>query len=329
MAFIPIVHASRADRPDESDTVHAAEAIAASLARLGHRTDIVAIDLDLSALERLATRRPVVVFNLVEAMRGDAALAHLAPAVLEHLGVAFTGAGAAACMTTLSKLLTKQTLAALGLSTAPWWTGEVKIPADETVIVKSVWEHASFGMDTGSIVSGDAAADEIARRQARFGGTFFAERYVPGREFNLALLEEDGRPRLLPIQEIVFDALPPGRPHIVDYEAKWEETSEAYRHTPRRFGVEAREPALAERLKRMALECWRAFGLAGYARVDVRTDASGEPFILEVNVNPCLTPDAGFVATAAQVGLSYDETVARILKAAAPFSEEIPSCSVS
>jgi D-alanine-D-alanine ligase-like ATP-grasp enzyme len=126
--FVPIIHASHADRPDEADTLHAAEAIAAALQRLGYRSEVVALDLDLSALERLAARRPHAIFNLVEAMRGDAALAHLAPAVLEHFALTFTGAGSAACITTLSKLMTKQVLAAQGLPTADWWMEGQAVP---------------------------------------------------------------------------------------------------------------------------------------------------------------------------------------------------------
>jgi D-alanine-D-alanine ligase len=113
----------------------------------------------------------------------------------------------------------------------------------------------------------------------------------------------------------VFD-LPEGRPHIVDYEAKWDSASHAYHHTPRRFGVEAREPALAEALSRTASAAWKAARLNGYARVDFRVDAAGRPLVLEINTNPCLAPDAGFVATAAEAGMSYDALIARIVSAA-------------
>ena len=91
-----------------------------------------------------------------------------------------------------------------------------------------------------------------------------------------------------------------GRPRIVGYDAKWTSDSEAYVGTPRRFGLENDEPALAAELVKLAKSCWDLFGLAGYARVDFRVDREGKPTILEVNVNPCLNPDAGFAAAAAQ-----------------------------
>lgn len=314
--FVPVIHAAQPDRPDEADTLVAAAAVHEALLRLGHDSEIIALDLDFSVLERLVARGPHAVFNLVEAVRGDATLAHVAAALLEHLGLPFTGAGLAAHLSTGSKLMTKEALRARGLPTPPWWATGERVPETERVIVKSVWEHASYGMDLHSVVPGARAAAEIAAREARFGGRFFAERFVAGREFNVGLVAGGAGPEVLPVQEICFDALPAELPRIVDYAAKWDADSVAYHGTPRRFGLESREPELAAQLGTLAMDCWRAFGLGGYARVDFRADESGAPFILEINTNPCLTPDAGFVATAAAGGMAYDALVARILSAA-------------
>ena len=77
-----------------------------------------------------------------------------------------------------------------------------------------------------------------------------------------------------------------------------------------------RRAALAANLEKLAKSCWDLFNLAGYARVDFRVDADGKPTILEVNVNPCLNPDAGFAAAAAAAGLSYRDLIGRIIDAA-------------
>jgi len=68
------------------------------------------------------------------------------------------------------------------------------------------------------------------------------------------------------------------------------------------------------RLAGLAQACWGLFGLSSYARVDFRVDPAGEPFILEVNVNPCLSPDAGFAAAAQAAGLSYAGTIGQIVE---------------
>ena len=139
---------------------------------------------------------------------------------------------------------------------------------------------------------------------------------VEGREFNLSLLEERGRASVLPIAEIVFEDWREGRPRIVGYDAKWTSDSEAYVGTPRRFGLETTEPALAANWRSSPNPAGTCSALAGYARVDFRVDREGRPAILEVNVNPCLNPDAGFAAAAAQGGLSYRDLIGRIIDAA-------------
>jgi D-alanine-D-alanine ligase len=315
--FVPIIHgAPTAGRPDEADTRRNAEAIAGALERSGYASEIHEIDLDFSALERLAGREPHAIFNLYESTRGDCSLSLLPCAVLDHLGAPYTGGRTEAYVLTLTKTLTKRALRAAGLPTPDWWpTGEGAAGAAR-VIVKSDSEHASFGLDAGSVVAGRDAAAEIAARQARYGGRFIAEAFVEGREFNLALLETACGVEVLPVPEIVFEGFPEGRPKIVDYEAKWEEASAAYKGTVRRFGLEAREPKLAARLKDLAHGCWDAFGLDGYARVDFRVGADGEPTILEVNINPSLAMDAGFPAAAAEAGIRYDRVIAQIVEAA-------------
>lgn len=207
----------------------------------------------------------------------------------------------------------KRRLREAGLPVADDWRADLAL--DGLFIVKSEDEHASYGMDGGSIVTSDRVAAEIKAREQRFGGRFFAERYIEGREFNIALLERGHSLAVLPVPEIRFDGLPEGRPHIVDYAAKWQEDSPAPHDTPRRFGLETTEPALADRLSALARDCWHLFGLRGYARVDFRVDQAGEPFILEVNNNPCLSPDAGFQAAAAEAGIDYDALIEAIIEA--------------
>jgi len=179
-----------------------------------------------------------------------------------------------------------------------------------------VWEHASLGMDDSCLVRGATPAMVAARLHAfadRMGGECFAEEFIDGREFNIGLLAGPQGTEILPPCEIVFGDFPPDKPRIVGYQAKWKADSFEYRHTTRRFDFDAADAPLIEEMKRMSLQCWESFGLAGYARVDFRIDSEGNPWILEANANPCLSPDAGFAAMLARAGLTYDQAVARIL----------------
>jgi D-alanine-D-alanine ligase len=177
--------------------------------------------------------------------------------------------------------------------------------------VKSVWEHASLGIDDDSIVGAAAVPGLLERRRAVHGGRWLAEAFVPGRELNVALIASAGGVRVLPPAEIRFDAFPPGKARIVGYAAKWQAASFEYAHTPRSFDV---EPALAKALETTARACWQAFELEGYARVDFRVDAAGKAWVLEVNTNPCLSPDAGFAAALDTAGIPFAEAVSWLIE---------------
>jgi D-alanine-D-alanine ligase len=112
---------------------------------------------------------------------------------------------------------------------------------------------------------------------------------------------------------MLFLGYPAGKRRIVDYAAKWDAGSFEFRNTVRRFEFDAADHALLARLVDIAMACWRLFGLRGYARVDCRVDAAGLPWVLEVNVNPCLSPDAGFIAAAMQRGLDLVAVIQRIV----------------
>jgi len=314
--FIPVLHAATTSRPDEVDTLVAAEAVAGALSRLGFATTIIGLDADLAELETLPSRRPLLAFNLVDAVNGDGRLAPFVPARLDALGLRYTGCGTSAWLDTLSKVATKLRLVRAGLPTPAWSADGAGLDAEARVIVKPVWEHGSLGLDEASVMRGADAAQAIAERNLRWKTEHFAEGFIEGREFNLSLLEGPSGVTVLPIAEIVFEGFEDrAAPRIVGYDAKWAPDSEAYIGTPRRFGLERDEPELAARLSQLALAAWALFGLNGYARVDFRLDDEGQPSILEVNMNPCLTPDAGFAAAAQETGLGYEEMIGRIVEA--------------
>jgi len=316
----------------EQDVLVQADAVARALAELGHAPVRVAASLDLSRvrddLERVA---PDVVFNLVESLGGSDRLSYLATGLLDGLGYRYTGSPTEALFPLGSKLAAKRRMRAAGLPTPDWIeAGDARSgsPASETrpssgprdaCILKPVYEHASFGMTSASVVRAEglgALQGRLAVEQRRLGTVLFAERYVEGREFNQSLLDGAAGPQVLPPAEIDFSAFPPAMPRIVDHRAKWEAESFEYDNTPRRFDFPPSDRALLAELGNLARCCWRLFGLRGYARVDFRVDGGGRPWILEINANPCLSPDAGFAAALQRAVISFSEAVERILEAA-------------
>ncbi|MBN2233403.1 MAG: ATP-grasp domain-containing protein [Deltaproteobacteria bacterium] len=319
---IAIVHdrIAAAAAPDVADVLVQAAAIDQALVRLGHTTVCLGCDLDLTKIRRrLEAAGAEMVVNLMESIEGHGRLIHLVPFLLDVLGLPYTGVGAEAMLLTSNKLLAKEWLAAAGIPTPPWVTADqVRLtdPLPTTWIIKSVWEHASIGLGEHSLVGSTDPAivqEMLPARAGALGGVCFAEGFVAGREFNLSLLAGAAGPQVLPPAEIIFEGFSEVQPKIVDYRAKWEEDSYAYQHTPRCFDFAADDQPLLQSLTDLARRCWECFGLAGYARVDFRVDAEGHPWVLEVNANPCLSPDAGFAAALERAGIAFDEAVGRLV----------------
>jgi len=307
--------------PDEQDVLVEVDTVQQALTTLGFAPVAVPLTLDLEAVRRrLLHLRPAFIFNLVESVEGLGRLIHLAPALYESLGLPYTGAGSEAMYLTSNKPLAKRLLAAAGIATPegvePATQGLATPLFAGPYIVKSVWEHASIGIDESSVVEDARKVAAVARkRQRRFGGEWFAERFIDGREFNLSLLGGPDGVELLPPAEMLFRDYPQGKRRIVDYAAKWHAGSFEFCNTVRRFEFDEADRPLLARLEDVAKACWRLFGLSGYARVDFRVDGEGRPWVLEINVTPCLSPDAGFAAAAARRGLDLAAVLRRIIAA--------------
>ena len=299
------------DRPDTADTLVQAEEIAACLRSLGHETLTTPYPWGHD-FQTFLLFEPDLVFNLVEDVPEGPEQLHSIARYLDQRRVPYTGAGTEALRLLGNKLAMKAVLRKVGLPVAP---GLGETPEDARLIVKSATEHSSLGLSADNVVRGPGAAMMmIARRQSELGGEWFAEAYIDGREFNVALLDGPGGPTALPVAEILFTAHADDAPKIVGYAEKWDTQSNAYLSTPRSFP--AREEPLASELERLSRAAWDAFDLSGYARVDFRVDHIGRPYILEINANPCLAADAGFCAAAARMGLSQTDVVARLLDSA-------------
>jgi D-alanine-D-alanine ligase len=309
---------------DEYDVLVQVETVAGVLTDLGFHAVALALNLDLaSAAAHLRRLAPACVFNLVESVQGQGQYIHLGPSLLEGLRLPFTGASATAMFATSNKLLAKKILAAAGIPTPAWLTAEAALCRESLIegpyIIKSVWEHGSIGLDDDAVVPAwPDLREAIQHRQSHSAAPWFVERYIPGREFNLALLANSAGPEVLPPAEIEFHDYPSGKRRIVGYRAKWDEASFEYRHTFRRLTCPPADGPVLAQLADLTLRCWHVFELRGYARVDFRVDDTGQPWVLEVNANPCLAPDSGFVATAAQAGCDITQVVRRIIAASCP-----------
>jgi D-alanine-D-alanine ligase len=267
-------------------------------------------------LTRLA---PKFVFNLCEEINGKAEMEMCVAGLLDLMNIPYTGSGPIALGMALNKYHAKNILRASGLPCAKGYLhfpGTKRMPrvVKFPVIVKPVHEDASLGINAGSVCYDTVHLE----RQTNYIHEVYqqaalVEEYLEGREFNVSIMGSD--PEVLAVQEIDFKNLPEDEPKIVSYRAKWDEDSPAYGGTvpicpaniPKR---------LEKRIGEIALRSYKSIGCRDYARVDMRTDARGNPYVLEVNPNPDISPMAGFARAAGVAGYNYTEMVRRISQSA-------------
>jgi len=309
---ITILHNAVADTDSaaDRDVLVQVAAVEDALKSLGHAVRRLPCTLNLEIVEEsLTAERPDLVFNLVESLGGSDRLAHLAAVLLEDLDLRYTGTPAAALHLTNNKPRAKERLRAAGLPTPDCaLASESEKTLTPPYIIKAVWEHASIGLDDHAVITsgdGSTVCEQVASRSRQLGQACFAEQFIDGREFNLSLIAAGDSPRVLPPAEIDFAAFPADKPKIVGYAAKWDERAMEYAGTPRKFEFDDADAPLLDWLRTLAIECWRLFDLAGYARVDFRVDSRGQPWILEINANPCLSPDAGFAVALERADLPF------------------------
>lgn len=319
---LAILYSGAADsqRPDDADTIAEAAFLRGLAEDLGYQVAMVPYAQELSeVMWQLDAAQPQVVLNLVQSVEGSDADIDEATATLDVMLIPYTGSDTGCLRRIATKPAMKSVLRAASIPTPEWLDEYDAHSAPQgTYIVKSISEHCSLGIDATSVVSSAQLPDTIADRKARFGGEWFAEGYLPGREFNVSLLADTSGVKILPIAELSFAGMPEGHPPIVDYAGKWQPESASYIGSQRIFpSMQGPDGALLNQLATLALASWRACGLNGYARVDFRLDAEGRPWVIDVNANPCLSHDAGFMAAAAQARLPSATVLQRILDDAA------------
>jgi D-alanine-D-alanine ligase len=262
---------------------------------------------------------PDCIFNLVESVSGTSRLIHVPPIYIEEMNLPYTGSPSHGLELSNDKVLAKKILNWLHVPTPAWGSMRAlrDVGTSGTWIVKARHEHASFGITQRNVTRGTAQAIEIARQlTAEHKIPWMIEEFVAGREFNVSMIETPQGPRALPVAEIVFENYGPDLYNIVDYNAKWNEQSFEYRNTVRRYDLPDADGALLRKLQELALETWHGFDLRGWARVDFRVDAANKPYVVDVNANPDLSLDAGFMAAASREGITPQEAIRMITDAA-------------
>jgi len=299
---------------DELDVIHQVEYVEKSLIELGIDTYRMGITENfMSEISRLAENKPDFVFNLVESINNKGELCYFIPALLNMHSIPYTGNSLEAMFITTNKSLTSKTLQNAGIKTPGMHLpsqGEM-LKTGHKYIIKPVWEDGSMGITVDSVFKYECGYEK--RLKDYEDNHWLIQDYIDGREFNISLLAGENGPEVMPPAEIIFRDYVHDKPKIVDFKAKWEEDSFEYKNTIREFPGEKLNPPLREKIVSVSKMCWDLFGLKGYARVDIRIDHLEDPYVIEVNANPCLAPDSGVVAATQEAGLQFKTVVRQII----------------
>ncbi|MBK8945571.1 MAG: ATP-grasp domain-containing protein [Ignavibacteriae bacterium] len=308
---------SEKNAADDLDVLAQVNAVEKSLIELGHSTVKFGVDLNLEMFENfLHQYKPDFVFNLVESINGVEKYLHFIPVILEKLKIPFTGGNSESLYVTTNKVLTKKIFDLQNIPTPKWFTSKNfsnKLNFQIPCIIKPIFEDASVGLDDTSVIFENQKLNEELTNRIKNYGECFVEEFIDGREFNISIIETKKDPLVLPIAEIKFEDYPENKPKIVSYDAKWNEESFEYSHSIRYFENKETDKSLFEKLRNITIDCWEKFNLNGYARVDFRVDKNNNVYVLEINVNPCISPDSGFYAASEKFGWSYTKMVDVIL----------------
>jgi D-alanine-D-alanine ligase len=292
-----------------------------SLRSYGYDTTPVHVNLDMFEKLRQLKDEIDVAFNLCDdGFFSKSSMEPHLPAMLDVLGIPYTGSGFKTLATCLNKARTKEILAFNKIPTARFQVFDsMKVRLDKKLsfplFVKPVKEDASIGIKQDSVVNNE---EELMRRVFiildMYKQPALVEEFIDGREANVGIIGTKN-PKPLPVSEILFDNLDEELPSICTYSAKWKEESDYFRNTPPKCPAEMDEK-LANKLREIALKAYKLMGCEDYGRIDFRIDKEGNAYVLEVNPNPDISSDAGLARMARAAGLDYAALIDAIVKSA-------------
>lgn len=237
------------------------------------------------------------------ALHGGAGEDGRVQALLDLVGIPYTGSGPLGSALAMDKLVTKDLFVSAGIPTPPWLVGPVTEAQVEQglgglpVVVKPSHEGSTVGV---SVVRGPSELAPAIELAGHFQGPVMVERFIPGRELAVGVLGDEA----LPIVEI--------RPkhEIYDYECKYTKGMSEYEVPAPIDGDLTRE------VQDLAVRAHRVLRLSAYSRVDFRLDEDSAPWCFEVNSLPGMTATSLLPKAARAVGVSFEELCDRIVRMA-------------
>lgn len=306
--------------PQQALALKAEFDIVQCLRKLGHEARALGVqDEFLPIRDTVEEFKPHVVFNLLEEFHHNVLFDQNVVSLLELLRVPYTGCNPRGLILARSKSLSKKLLAYHRIPVPDF----LVIPRGHRtrrprklefpLFVKSLMEHASYGISQASLVEDDEKlAERVAFVHDNVATDAIAERFIAGREIYVGVL---GNERLvaLPPLELVIENKPANAALIATARVKHDLAYQAKRGVTL-AAAEGLEPEVAERISRLAKRIYRTLELDGYARIDFRLSADNVPYFLDANPNPDISDGEEIASAAGLVGMTYGDLISRILR---------------
>lgn len=279
-----------------------AELISASLQKVGIQAEI--FELRSETVKDLKKIKTDIFFNDCDGIGDDIDHEEAVPDLLDKLNFKYTGSSGKNLVLTNNKIKTKKIFKEYKIPTP----GNLKFP----MIVKPSNQHCSLGISLNSVVNNKIELEkQVKKIKKKFGQEVLTEEYIAGRELNVLILGNE----ILPISEIIFGNFYKNKPKIVDFKAKWVENSLNYKQT---VGVcpAKLEEKLEAKIKVTALKAFQVCGGRDYGRVDLRLADDEKFYVLEVNLNPDISPGGGAFRSAKTAGYDYPGFLKKIVDVA-------------
>jgi D-alanine-D-alanine ligase len=293
--------------------------VISTLTAMGHEVQALGVHDDLGEIRRLATEwKPHIAFNLLEGFDDITIFDQNVVSHLELLKLAYTGCNPRGMLLARDKSLSKKLLAYHRIPMPEFEVFRIGRPIRRAkrlsfpLMVKSLTQEASIGISQASVVDSDEKLKErVTFIHESIRTAAIVEQYIEGRELYVGVLGNQLL-QALPVWELFFTNMPDGAKRIATDRVKW---SVKYQ---KKYGIDsgpARELAepKSEQLQHLCKRAYRALELSGYARIDLRLDEAGNPWVIEANPNPQIARGEDFAASAEKAGISYETVLQRII----------------
>ncbi|HAH08400.1 MAG TPA: hypothetical protein DCM05_18050 [Elusimicrobia bacterium] len=268
--------------------------------------------------DKIAEANVDLIFNVCERVNNSSLLEPHAAAILDCLGTPYSGSNPLTLALCIDKIKVKKLLEHHGLPTPRF---DYAFHKDDPIrddlryplIVKPGNTDNSIGISNKSVVkSPRELKDQVAEVTEKLHRVALVEEFIEGDEVDVSILGNEERVKVLPLSRSTFEDLPSEVWGIYPFEAKWAEDT-VYKK------IKTERPAkysqkLTQLISEICLDAYNIFDCHDYARIEVRVDRAGNPFIIEINPNPSINVGDCVPACAELIGLNYEDFILEILR---------------